>query len=239
MPSGTPIAVTALRSMCSMPPAGWSPLDARHVDRVNAEGFLKSGKEMAQIAEDVARLAGLPDGGRRLLARTRALADRCVLDAARAISASARCISRSSRSLVRAGARPRRSSCGNAAWPGWGAGDARGPRVLHRLEDELQTYPGARISVVFPDRRRRRRPHSVDGGSMRRARVRGRQPRHLPDRCLRRRPVALRPADGALPVTATPSTCRISTSTWSPPGAPRCTKGCWSATPVSVARVWR
>lgn len=55
-------------------------LDARHVDRVNAEGFLKSGKEMAQIAEDVARLAGLSDGGRRLLARTRALADRCVLD---------------------------------------------------------------------------------------------------------------------------------------------------------------
>jgi error-prone DNA polymerase len=55
-------------------------LDARHVDRVNAEGFLKSGKEMTQIAQDIARLAGLSDGGQRLLARTRALADRCVLD---------------------------------------------------------------------------------------------------------------------------------------------------------------
>ena len=56
------------------------PLDARHIDRVNAEGFLKSGKEMARVAEDVARFAGTGDGGRRLLAGTRALADRCRLD---------------------------------------------------------------------------------------------------------------------------------------------------------------
>ena len=56
------------------------PLDIRHVDRVNAEGYLKSGKEMAQVAEDIADMAGVADGGRRLLARTRALADRCVLD---------------------------------------------------------------------------------------------------------------------------------------------------------------
>jgi error-prone DNA polymerase len=55
-------------------------LDARHVDRVNAEGFLKSGKEMAEIAGEVARLGGAADGGRHLLARTRVLADRCVLD---------------------------------------------------------------------------------------------------------------------------------------------------------------
>ena len=59
-------------------------LDARHVDRINAEGYLKSGKEMADIAAEVARFAGGSeggsDGGRRLLARTRSLADRCVLD---------------------------------------------------------------------------------------------------------------------------------------------------------------
>jgi error-prone DNA polymerase len=57
------------------------PLDARHVDRVNAEGSLKSGKEMAELAEEVASRAGA--GPRRaldLLTATRRLADRCVLD---------------------------------------------------------------------------------------------------------------------------------------------------------------
>ncbi|KRF36240.1 DNA polymerase III subunit alpha [Nocardioides sp. Soil805] len=59
-------------------------LDRRHVDRANAEGFLKSGKQMHEVAEEVCRLAGLAhDSGteaRRLLARTRAVADRCALD---------------------------------------------------------------------------------------------------------------------------------------------------------------
>jgi error-prone DNA polymerase len=56
-------------------------LDPRHVDRVNAEGWLKSGKEMAELAEEVARRSG--GGvrrGRDLLAATRRLAERCVLD---------------------------------------------------------------------------------------------------------------------------------------------------------------
>ncbi len=55
-------------------------LDARHVDRVNAEAALLSGKEMADVAQEVARAAGLTDGGRGLLARTRHEADRCVVD---------------------------------------------------------------------------------------------------------------------------------------------------------------
>lgn len=59
-------------------------LDRRHVDRGNAEGFLKSGKQMAEIAEEVARQSGLAaDSEReaqRLLAHTRAVADRCALD---------------------------------------------------------------------------------------------------------------------------------------------------------------
>ncbi len=59
-------------------------LDRRHLDRRNAEGYLKSGKEMADVAEEVLRLAG-PGGdpsreAERLLARTRAVADRCALD---------------------------------------------------------------------------------------------------------------------------------------------------------------
>ncbi|NYD41459.1 DNA polymerase III subunit alpha [Nocardioides panaciterrulae] len=59
-------------------------LDRRHVDRGNAEGYLKSGKEMTEVAEEVCRLAGLAADpaaeARRLLARTRAVADRCALD---------------------------------------------------------------------------------------------------------------------------------------------------------------
>ncbi|QIK76838.1 DNA polymerase III subunit alpha [Nocardioides piscis] len=56
-------------------------LDRRHVDRGNAEGFLKSGKQMLEVAEEICRLAGLGDrDGRLLLAQTRAVADRCALD---------------------------------------------------------------------------------------------------------------------------------------------------------------
>ncbi|MGN6689272.1 MAG: DNA polymerase III subunit alpha, partial [Actinomycetales bacterium] len=59
------------------------PLDPRHLDRRSAHGYLKSGKEMAEVAREVARLAG---GGetdaQRLLADTRRLADQCVLDPA-------------------------------------------------------------------------------------------------------------------------------------------------------------
>ena len=58
-------------------------LDRRHVDRGNAEGYLKSGKEMAEVAEEIARLSGLGDSEReaqRLLAHTRQVADRCAVD---------------------------------------------------------------------------------------------------------------------------------------------------------------
>ncbi len=57
------------------------PLDVRHIDRANAEGFVKSGKEMADIADEICRLAGF--GHReadRLVARTRQIADRLALD---------------------------------------------------------------------------------------------------------------------------------------------------------------
>ncbi len=55
-------------------------LDLRHIDRRNAEAALLSGKEMALVAEQVARAAGLADDGRGLLARTRYEADRCAVD---------------------------------------------------------------------------------------------------------------------------------------------------------------
>src|SRR3954470_13380579 len=55
-------------------------LDPRHVDRRNAEGYLKGGKEMVEVAEEVARYAGATDDGRSLLVRTGLVAERCVLD---------------------------------------------------------------------------------------------------------------------------------------------------------------
>jgi error-prone DNA polymerase len=54
------------------------PLDTRHVDRRTAEGHLKSGKEMAEVAED---LAGPDrDAALRLLERTARLAEQCAVD---------------------------------------------------------------------------------------------------------------------------------------------------------------
>ena len=63
-------------------------LDLRHVDRVNAEGYLKPGRAMAALAAEVSRLAGGAGDTeaactRRLLATTRAAAADCVLDPAR------------------------------------------------------------------------------------------------------------------------------------------------------------
>jgi len=56
-------------------------LDDRHVDRVNAEGYLKSGKEMALLADELAGVAGTGRSGRRdLLARSRMVAERCTVD---------------------------------------------------------------------------------------------------------------------------------------------------------------
>jgi error-prone DNA polymerase len=54
------------------------PLDARHVDRRTAEGYLKSGKEMVQVAEDL--VGPDRDAGLRLLERTARLAEQCAVD---------------------------------------------------------------------------------------------------------------------------------------------------------------
>ncbi|MDQ1701319.1 MAG: error-prone polymerase, partial [Frankiaceae bacterium] len=69
--SGAPVAdaLDAIRRLV--------PLTSRHVDGTNAEAELKSGKEMAVLAEE---LLGSAVEARRLLARTRTLGERCVLD---------------------------------------------------------------------------------------------------------------------------------------------------------------
>ncbi len=59
------------------------PLDPRHLDRSNAQGYLKDATEMSAVAHEVAVAAGLGrSGGQRLLAATGELAGSCRLDPA-------------------------------------------------------------------------------------------------------------------------------------------------------------
>jgi error-prone DNA polymerase len=60
------------------------PLHPRHVERRNAEGFLKSGDEMISLAAEIARAAG-ERTPRQLLATTRTWAERALLSPARDI----------------------------------------------------------------------------------------------------------------------------------------------------------
>ncbi|RBY88917.1 DNA polymerase III subunit alpha [Blastococcus sp. TBT05-19] len=54
------------------------PLGQRNVDRTTAEGYLKSGKEMAEVAEDL--MGPDRDAALRLLERTARLAEQCAVD---------------------------------------------------------------------------------------------------------------------------------------------------------------
>ena len=198
-------------------------LDPRHVDRVNAEGYLKSGKEMAQVAEEVAAAAGLD---------TRAHAGGCsrrpggwptAAPSTRApTSGWARCTSPTSErrrpERGTSGAecdrcdrcerrrRQGRDRAGDAAGPVRGgarpAGDARDPRGAGAARRRAGGHRDAGLPVVLPHRRRRRRPHPRHGGARRGPRVRRGQPGQLPARRLGRRPDAPRPAHGAVPLAA-------------------------------------
>ncbi len=110
--------------------------------RGNGEGFLKSGKQMHELAEEIARLSGLGDSeteARRLLARTRAVADRCMLDPKADLGIGevhfpefeAKGASASSADAVL------RQRCESAI--GGRYGNAPRQRIWKRLDDELQT----------------------------------------------------------------------------------------------------
>ncbi len=117
--------------------------------RGNAEGFLKSGKQMDEVAEEVCRLAGLGHdrrAARRLLARTRTVADRCAVDPAADLGlgevhfpefevvGGAETSLRSSSTTADAVLRQRcEAAIGNRY------GNAGRQRIWKRLDDELQT----------------------------------------------------------------------------------------------------
>jgi error-prone DNA polymerase len=130
------------------------PMDVRHLDRSNAEGFLKSGKQMHEVAEEICRYAGLGEHGSRgateLLAATRAVADQCVLDPGEDLgigevhfpefevggSSADLQSSFGSRSATPADAELR-ARCEGAI--GRRYGSAPRQRIWKRLDDELQT----------------------------------------------------------------------------------------------------
>jgi error-prone DNA polymerase len=137
-------------------------LDRRHVDRGNAEGFLKSGKEMAEIAEEVVRLSGLGETTReaqRLLTHTRAVADRCAIDPRRDLGLGEVHFPEFELSVrgfearfARAGGTPDadallRARCEGAIGDRYGSG----PKavVWKRLDDELEMIRGLGYASYF------------------------------------------------------------------------------------------
>ena len=141
------------------------PLDPRHLDRGNAEGYLKTGKQMAEVADEICRHAGL--SGRdtdRLLARTRTVADRVALDPHRDLGLgevhfpelnpqlnsaelSGLGLDRTGLTAAEAAAAVLRQRC--TAGLGDRYGSAVGPRVLDRLDDELHVITGKGFSSYF------------------------------------------------------------------------------------------
>jgi error-prone DNA polymerase len=119
-------------------------LDARHVDRANAEAALLSGKEMSDAASEVARYAGLSDDGRGLLARTRHEAERCAVDPRRDLGIGTvhfpeLTVDGEPQALLR-----------QRVEAGFGRrGMARDPKTLARLEDELEVIRGLGYPSYF------------------------------------------------------------------------------------------
>jgi error-prone DNA polymerase len=110
-----------------------------HLSRGNAEGFLKSGKQMHEVAEEICRLAGFSTDtdrdARQLLAATRAVADRCALDPRADLGLGEVHLPE----LLGEGQAPDpvlRARC--EAGIGRRYGSAPAQRILERLDDELE-----------------------------------------------------------------------------------------------------
>ncbi|MGH3414173.1 MAG: DNA polymerase III subunit alpha [Marmoricola sp.] len=128
------------------------PLDPRHLDRVNAEAFLKSGKQMHEVAEEVCRYAGLGDrAATQMLAETRRVADRCVLDPRADLGLGEVHFPEpdgfEGAAAADAADTELRARCEAAI--GWRYGAAPGQEVTDRLDDELRIIAGLGFASYF------------------------------------------------------------------------------------------
>ena len=122
-------------------------LDRRHLDRVNAEGFLKSGKQMLEVAEEVCRMAGLEDPARRLLARTRAVADSCALDPRADLGLGEVHFPELGRRAPGEADGVLRARCEGAVGDRYGSAPRQ--RIWKRLDDELELIRGLGYASYF------------------------------------------------------------------------------------------
>ena len=213
-PSATPTAATPRPSTSSTPPAGWSPSTGGTSTAVNAEGFLKSGKQMPRSPR---RSPGSPGWAtereaRRLLARTRRWPTGAPLDP-RADLGLGEVHFPEFEVLGASGDRagrgdPVRTADGAAAGALRGRGSAgrygRAPRqrIWKRLDDELEMIAALGYASYFLTVADVADLIREMGVRVRGPRLGRRQPGQLPARHLRRRPDPARPADGAVPLAA-------------------------------------
>ncbi|HNO39250.1 MAG TPA: DNA polymerase III subunit alpha, partial [Marmoricola sp.] len=127
------------------------PLDPRHLDRSNAEGYLKSGAQMRRLAEEICSAAGLDaNAALRLLTRTRAVAEQCVIDPVADLG-----IGRvhfpefeiAGQPSTRSAALALRDKCEAAIPDRYGNGPRQ--RVWKRLDDELQLIDSLGYASYF------------------------------------------------------------------------------------------
>ncbi|MFZ5869571.1 MAG: DNA polymerase III subunit alpha [Actinomycetota bacterium] len=127
------------------------PMDARHLDRTTAQGYLKSPAEMAALAEEVARQAG--SSARDLLAATEAVAARCRLDPVRDLGLGSvhlpepTVLGLAPDDDAGAVLRARCEAGIGRRYPG--AGEKQLRAVRQRLDDELATIAALRYPTYF------------------------------------------------------------------------------------------
>ncbi len=117
--------------------------------RGNAEGFLKAGKQMHEVAEEICRYAGLGESGRaatEMLAHTRAVADQCVLDPRADLGLGEVHFPEFDTGTTSADAELR-ARC--EAGIGRRYADAPRQRIWKRLDDELQTVSQLGFASYF------------------------------------------------------------------------------------------
>ena len=191
-------------------------LDTRHVDRGNAEGFLKSGKQMHEVAEEIARLAGLgatptarptgcwPGPGWWATGAPSTRAPTSGWGRSTSRSSTSRPLPAPTCGPPRRPARPPTTCSAPGARPAIGRryGSAPRQRIWKRLDDELEMIRGLGYASYFltvGDVTDLIREMGVRCAGPRLGRG---QPGQLPARHLRGRPDPPRAADGAVPLPA-------------------------------------